>query len=147
MQFCISFIAELSHLGSFKHKKAVSFQIGLWHMFITFFMTETMQFQAHAPKVRYLWRPHSMKLRDKLCSCGIGRIPHVEALLWIQTSQLLWLCTMTGISQESVIRQVCAHSKEAQKSIKGQVEWPHMRSLLVPSWCGASRTVRDCGNS
>jgi len=25
-----------------------------------------------------------------------------------------------------------------------QVEWLHLRTCLVPSWCGASRTISDC---
>ena len=33
--------------------------------------------------------------------------------------------------------------KAAQRSTKDQVEWPHLRSRFVPSWCRVSGTTRD----
>jgi len=36
------------------------------------------------------------------------------------------------------------HGKAAQRLIKDQVLWLYFRPILVPNWCGASRTVRDC---
>ena len=33
------------------------------------------------------------------------------------------------------------HGKRAQMSSKDQVEWLHLQPCLVPSWCGASRTI------
>jgi len=34
--------------------------------------------------------------------------------------------------------------KASQKAFKDQVEWPHLRPCLVPSWCGASRFFWKC---
>jgi len=43
------------------------------------------------------------------------------------------------------------HRKAAKSSPMDQVEWLHLRTCAVPSWCGASRTIWDCcwqwGNS
>ena len=39
---------------------------------------------------------------------------------------------------------VCTHGKVTQSSSKNQVAWLHLRPCLVPSWCGASRTIWDC---
>jgi len=39
---------------------------------------------------------------------------------------------------------VYTHWKAAQRSSKDQVAWLHIRPCLVPSWCGANRTVWDC---
>jgi len=36
------------------------------------------------------------------------------------------------------------HMKAAQISTKDQVPWLHLRPCLVPSWCGASKTMWDC---
>ena len=33
------------------------------------------------------------------------------------------------------------HGKAGQSLSKGQVAWLHLRTCLVPSWCGASRTI------
>jgi len=34
--------------------------------------------------------------------------------------------------------------KAVKRTPKGQVEWLHLRPCLVPSWCGASKTIWDC---
>jgi len=39
---------------------------------------------------------------------------------------------------------VYTHRKVVQSSSKDQVGWLHLRPCLVPSWCGASRTIWDC---
>ena len=36
------------------------------------------------------------------------------------------------------------HGKVAQRSSKDQVEWLHLRSCLVLSWCGANRNIWNC---
>ena len=36
------------------------------------------------------------------------------------------------------------YGKAAKRSPKDQAEWLHPGPCLVPSWCGASRTMRDC---
>ena len=36
------------------------------------------------------------------------------------------------------------HWKAAKRSSKDQVEWLQLQPCLVPSWCGASRTIWDC---
>ena len=37
------------------------------------------------------------------------------------------------------------HPREAVQSLsKDQVTWLHLRPCLVPSWCGASRTIWNC---
>ena len=37
-----------------------------------------------------------------------------------------------------------SHGKAAQSSSKDQVAWLHLQPCLVPSWCGAKRTIWDC---
>jgi len=45
---------------------------------------------------------------------------------------------------EKVLRStVYTNGKAAQRSFKDQVAWLHLRSCLVLSWCGASRTIWD----
>jgi len=39
---------------------------------------------------------------------------------------------------------VYTHRKSAKRSSKDQVKWLNLRSCLVPSRCGASRTIWDC---
>ena len=39
---------------------------------------------------------------------------------------------------------VHTHRTAVQSSFKDQVEWIHLWLFLVPSWCGASRTIWDC---
>jgi len=36
------------------------------------------------------------------------------------------------------------HGKAAQMSTKDQEAWLHLRPCLIPSWCGARRTIWDC---
>jgi len=36
----------------------------------------------------------------------------------------------------------CTHRKAAQRSVKDQVVWFHLRPDFVPSWCGASGAIR-----
>jgi len=36
------------------------------------------------------------------------------------------------------------HGKAAQRLSKDQVEWLHLWTWLVPSWCGASKNIWDC---
>jgi len=42
---------------------------------------------------------------------------------------------------------VYTHRKTAQTSPKYQVEWLHLWTCLIQSWCGASRTIWDCYSS
>jgi len=36
------------------------------------------------------------------------------------------------------------HGKATEMSSKDQLDWRHLRPCLVPSWCGASRTIWNC---
>jgi len=80
----VSFIALCSQKGSFKHRKAVSYLIGLcFDPYESWVMTERILFHAQEAEMGLLRRVHGVTviLRDEVRSCEIRRALNVEPLL------------------------------------------------------------------
>jgi len=106
-QFCVSFIALCSQKGGFKHRKAVSYLIGLcFDPYESWVMTERILFHAQEAEMGLLRRVHGVTLRDKVSSCGILRVLNVEPLLRIERSQLCWFDHVSRMSHERLARHV-----------------------------------------
>jgi len=90
-------------------------------------------------------------LCDNVRSCEFRKALNVEILfLLTEKSQLRWFDHVTRTSQERSARQVLlayTHGKASQRLTKDQMAWLHLWRCLVPPWCGASRTIRNCWKS
>jgi len=91
---------------------------------------------------------HGLIFRDNVRSCGIRKALNVKPfLLRIERSQLSWFGHVTRMSQERLaIGKSCwlRPRKRRPEADQGQLACLHPRPCLVPPWCGASRTIRDC---
>ena len=139
--------------GSFQTLHTVSFQIGLFsdpHLFgyKSWAVMERVLPQVKAVGMGFLRIFHGMPFRDNLRSWEICESLHVEPLLQIERSRLRWFDHLTRMLQERLTRRDLLSTPTAKRP-RGRPRtrchpWPHIRPCLVPSRCGASKTIKDC---
>jgi len=95
-----------------------------------------------------LRRVLGVTLCDKKHRSDIRKAQHVKPLPRIDRSQLCWfghVSNVPGKNGELSPSGYRLHPRErGPKFVQDQVAWLHLRPCLVPSWCGASRTIWDC---
>jgi len=85
-------------------------------------------------------------LSDEVRNCEICRALNVEALLRTDRSQLRWLGHVSRMPQEKLARHalLAKPQESGPEFVQGLGGVITLRPCLVPSFCGASRTIWDC---
>ena len=136
---------ELSNIAKLSVFKSVFVPI-LMYGHESWVMTERALSQVVTAEMGFLRRVHGVTLRDKVRSCEIRKAFSVEPLLQIERSQLRWCNHVSIMSQERFARQVYwPNPRESGPEVDqgDQVLWIHLRPWLVPSCCGARKTIWD----